>query len=162
MAITSGRIQTEGIAKFRHNVTYEDLAPGRQERLERNVLDSLVSAVSALWRGRSKLALPRQRSLVVRTIIARLSVACRADVVYASSYNTALIRYIDFMDSRFAKGGLCHSSDNVWAILAVSEYANLSGKDFLTALAVAYQVEVALMDVAPLEKRAGSSLLSSR
>jgi hypothetical protein len=32
----------------------------------------------------------------------------QANAVYAASYNTALVRYIDFMDSYFAKGGLCH------------------------------------------------------
>ena len=65
------------------------------------------------------------------------------------SYNTALVRYIDFMDSYFAEGGLCHPSDNIGAILAASEHADRSGKDFLTALAVAYQVESALTASAP-------------
>jgi 2-methylcitrate dehydratase len=74
-------------------------------------------------------------------------------VVYASAYNTAVIRYIDFMDSYFAVGGLCHPSDNVAAVLAVSEYADRSGKDFLIALAVAYQVECALTAAAPFLAR---------
>ena len=74
----------------------------------------------------------------------------KANVVYAAQYNTALVRYIDFMDSYFAKGGLCHPSDNLGAVLAVSEHADLSGKDFLTALAVACQVESALTSNAPL------------
>ena len=73
----------------------------------------------------------------------------QANVVFAAFYNTALVRYIDFMDSYFAHGGLCHPSDNLGAVLAVSEHAALSGKDFLTALAVAYQVETALTAAAP-------------
>src|SRR5258708_13123138 len=48
------------------------------------------------------------------------------------------------MDSYLARGGLCHPSDNTGAILAAGEHADLSGKDFLTALAVAYQVEAQL------------------
>ena len=74
-------------------------------------------------------------------------------MVYASAYNTAVIRYIDFMDSYFAVGGLCHPSDNVAAVLAASEYADRSGKDFLIALAVAYQVECALTAAAPFLAR---------
>ena len=57
------------------------------------------------------------------------------------------------MDSYLAVGGLCHPSDNVAAVLAVSEYADRSGKDFLIALAVAYQVECALTAAAPFLAR---------
>jgi 2-methylcitrate dehydratase len=53
------------------------------------------------------------------------------------------------MDSYLADGGLCHPSDNTGAILAASEHADLSGKDFLIALAVAYQVESRLTDAVP-------------
>jgi len=49
------------------------------------------------------------------------------------------------MDSYFSKSGLCHPSDNVGAVIAVSEHADRSGKDFSTALAIAYQVETALI-----------------
>jgi 2-methylcitrate dehydratase len=52
------------------------------------------------------------------------------------------------MDSYFAKGGLCHPSDNVGAVLAACEHADRSGKDFLTALSTAYQVETALTTAA--------------
>jgi 2-methylcitrate dehydratase PrpD len=40
--------QDEGIAKFAHNVTYEDLTPERRERLKINILDSLACAISAV------------------------------------------------------------------------------------------------------------------
>src|SRR5580692_13056480 len=48
------------------------------------------------------------------------------------------------MDSYLGEGDLCHPSDNVGAVLATCEHARRSGKEFLTALAVAYQVESAL------------------
>ena len=70
-------------------------------------------------------------------------------MIYAAFYNTALVRYVDYMDSYLVSGGLCHPSDNTGAILAVSEYANLSGKDFLGALALAYQVESRLTAAIP-------------
>ena len=73
----------------------------------------------------------------------------RANIVYAAFYNTALVRYVDYMDSYLVSGGLCHPSDNTGAILAASEHAGLSGKDFLVALAVAYQVESRLTAAVP-------------
>ena len=53
------------------------------------------------------------------------------------------------MDSYLVSGGLCHPSDNTGAILAASEHADLSGKDFMTALALAYQVESRLTAAIP-------------
>jgi 2-methylcitrate dehydratase len=76
-----------------------------------------------------------------------------ANVVYATLYNTALVRYIDFMDSFLAGPELCHPSDNTGAVLAACEHAGRSGKEFLTALAVAYQVQSVLTASAPFMER---------
>src|SRR5256885_11302489 len=67
----------------------------------------------------------------------------------AAFYNSALVRYLDFNDSYLAKGETCHPSDNLGAVLAAAEYARASGRDFLAALALAYQLQCRLSDVAP-------------
>ena len=46
-----------------------------------------------------------------------------------------------------------HPSDNLAAVLAACEYAGRSGSDFLTALAVAYQVQCRLSDAAPVRAK---------
>ena len=71
----------------------------------------------------------------------------------AAFYNGALSRYLDFMDSFLAKGETCHQSDNFGAVLAGAEYADASGSDFLSAMAVAYQVQGRLSDVAPVRAK---------
>ncbi len=71
----------------------------------------------------------------------------------AAFYNGALVRYLDFNDSYLAKGETCHPSDNLGAVLAAAEYADGSGKELLTALAVAYQVQCRLSDVAPVRAK---------
>jgi 2-methylcitrate dehydratase len=71
----------------------------------------------------------------------------------AAFYNGALVRYLDFNDSYLAKGETCHPSDNLAAVLAASEYAKATGRDFLTALAVAYQVQCRLSEAAPVRSR---------
>jgi 2-methylcitrate dehydratase len=71
----------------------------------------------------------------------------------AALYNGALIRYLDFNDAYLAKGETCHPSDNLAAILAAAEYANGTGRDVMTALAVAYQVQCRLSDVAPVRDK---------
>jgi MmgE/PrpD N-terminal domain len=59
----------------------------------------------------------------------------------AAFFNGALSRYLDFMDSYPAKGETNHPSDNLAPVLATAEMRRASGADFLTALAVAYQVQ---------------------
>jgi len=142
--INTGPSQAEGIAKFACRTKYADLTAERRERLKASVLDSLACAISALGAPPIKACLAQAKEFGGSDGRCTLIGGGQANAVYAASYNTALVRYIDFMDSYFAKGGLCHPSDNIGAILAVSEHADRSGKDFLTALAIAYQVETAL------------------
>jgi 2-methylcitrate dehydratase len=71
----------------------------------------------------------------------------------AAFYNSALVRYLDFNDSFLASGETCHPSDNFGSVLATCEYAGRSGRDLLTALAVAYQVHCRLSEVAPVRAK---------
>jgi 2-methylcitrate dehydratase len=147
--VTSGPSQAEGIARFALRARYEDLTTGRRERLKVSVLDSLACAISAL--GTPPLEACRAQVEEFGGPDGRCTRigGGRSNPIDAAFYNTALVRYVDFMDSYLAVGGLCHPSDNTAAILAASEYADLSGKDFLTALAVAYQVESRLTASVP-------------
>jgi 2-methylcitrate dehydratase len=142
--ISSGPSQADGIAKFACRTKYEDLTPERRERLKVSVLDSLACAINALGARPIEACLTQAKEFGGPDGRCTLIGGGRANVVYAASYNTALVRYIDFMDSYLGGAEICHPSDNTGAVLAASEHAGRSGKDFLTALAVAYQVEAAL------------------
>ncbi len=147
--ITTGPSQAEGIAKFACRTKHADLTAERRERLKVSVLDSLACAINALGAPPIEACLAQAKEFGGPDGRCTLIGGGQANVLLAAFYNTALERYIDFMDSHFAHGGLCHPSDNLGAVLAVSEHAALSGVEFLTALAVAYQVETALTATAP-------------
>ena len=70
--------------------------------------------------------------------------------VRADFYNSGLIRYYDFNDSYLAKGETCYPSDNIGSILTSGETTGLIGKEFLTALVIAYHVQCRLSDEAPV------------
>jgi 2-methylcitrate dehydratase len=142
--IITGDSQAQGIAKFATRVTYEDLTPARRERLKVSVLDSLACAINALGAPPIVACLEQAKQFGGSDARCTLIGGGQANVLYAAQYNTALVRYIDFMDSYLGGEELCHPSDNVGAVLAACEHAGRSGKEFLTALAVAYQVESAL------------------
>jgi 2-methylcitrate dehydratase len=151
--IISGESQAEGLAKFASRTAYEDLTAERRERLKVSILDSLASAVSALEAPPVAACLAHAKAFGGPDGNCTLIGGGAANVVYAAFYNTALVRYVDFMDSYLAGSQLCHPSDNTAAVLAACEHAGRSGREFLTALAVAYQVESTLTDAAPFMDR---------
>jgi 2-methylcitrate dehydratase len=63
------------------------------------------------------------------------------------------VRYLDFNDWFLASGETCHPSDNLAPVLAAAEYAHADGRTLLTALAVAYQVQNRLSEVAPVRAK---------
>jgi 2-methylcitrate dehydratase len=152
-AIISGESQTEGMAKFAHRLTYEDLAPERRERLKVSILDSLACAINALGASPTAACLAQAKEFGGPNGRCTLIGGGKANVLYAALSNTALVRYIDFMDSYLAGPELCHPSDNTGAVLAACEHTGRSGKEFLTALAIAYQVQTVLTSSAPFMER---------
>lgn len=144
--------EVERLASFISRVKYEDLSGPSRSALKARVLDALGCAIGALegppiTRIRSQLEAFGGQPLV--TLIGGGKTAPDR----ASFYNSALVRYLDFNDSYLARNETCHPSDNLGAVLGASEYAGRSGKDFLTALAVAYQVQCRLSDVAPVRAK---------
>jgi len=152
-AIISGQSQAEGIAKFASGTMYEDLTPERRERLKISILDSLACAINAIGAPPIAVCLAQAKEFGGPNGRCTLIGGGKADVVYAALYNTALVRYVDFMDSFLAGPELCHPSDNTAAVLAACEHTGRSGKEFLTALAVAYQVQSVLTASAPFMER---------
>jgi 2-methylcitrate dehydratase len=152
-AIISGQSQAEGMANFACRATYEDLTPERRERLKLSILDSLACAINALGAPPVAACLAQAKEFGGPNGRCTLIGGGKADVVYAALYNTVLVRYVDFMDSYLAGPELCHPSDNTGAVLAACEHTGRSGKEFLTALAVAYQVQSVLTASAPFMER---------
>ncbi len=142
----------EQLATFVTQASYDDLSAAARLQLKIRVLDALGCAIGAL---------PGEPIRLIRQQIedfgggnhCTLIGGGRAAPDRAAFYNGALVRYLDFNDSYLAPGETCHPSDNVGAMLAAAEYANCHGRDFLTALAVAYQVQCRLSDVAPVRAK---------
>lgn len=140
------------LATFVEGAQFNDLSKEAVAQLKIRVLDTIGVAVGALGAG----PLPRIGSLInalggapISTLIGGGKTAPDR----AAFYNGALSRYLDFMDSYIAAGETCHPSDNLAAVMAAGEMARISGADFLTALAIAYQVQIRLSDVAPVREK---------
>lgn len=144
--------KSEELAGFVVRASYEDLSKEARYQLKIRVIDSLGCAIGAL-EGEPVRYVREHIEEFGRANVCTLIGAGLSSPDYAALYNSALVRYLDFNDSYLAKGETCHPSDNLGAVLAASEYSKRSGKEFLTALAVAYQVQCRLSEVAPVRAR---------
>jgi len=139
----------ERLGLFAARASYDDLSEAAREQLKIRVLDTLACAIGALD-GEPVQLVRAQVEEFDSSGPCTLIGGGHAAPDRAAFYNSALVRYLDFNDSYLAKGETCHPSDNLGAVLAAAEYAGASGRDFLAALAVAYQVQCRLSDMAPV------------
>lgn len=143
--------ELEKLAAFAYECAFEDLSAETLLRLKIHILDSLACAIAAQ---------DKKPILMLKTVVdelggnpqATLIGGLKNSVTNACLYNSALVRYLDFNDSYLAKGETCHPSDNLASVLAAAEYVDADGKSFLTALALAYEVQRRLSDSAPVRK----------
>ena len=137
------------IGKFAFDARASHLTPQARSMYKRNILDSLGCAIAALP-GTPFKALREQFDEYGRSGACTLIGGGRTSPDQAALYNSALVRYVDLLDSYMSPGGLCHPSDNFGAILAAAEHASASGEDFMVALAVAYEIECRITAIVPV------------
>lgn len=142
----------EQLATFVVRVTYENLSEEARQLLKIHILDALGCAIGALEGPPLKMLLTQLEDFGGRPLVTLINGGKTAPD-RAALYNSALVRYLDYNDSYVAQKETCHPSDNLGAVLAACEYAHRNGKEFLTALALAYQVQCRLSDVAPVRAR---------
>jgi 2-methylcitrate dehydratase len=150
--IVAGGTQVERLADFVVRARYDDLSLRARHLLKAHVLDALGCAIGALD-AEPMDRLLRQIDLFGGQPLATFIGHGRSAPDRVALYNAALVRYLDFNDAFLAPGETCHPSDNVAPVLAASEFAGRTGKDFLAALAVAYQVQCRLSQAAPVRAR---------
>jgi 2-methylcitrate dehydratase len=137
----------EDLGRFVTRASWSDVSDQARQALKTRVLDSLGCAIGALG---------AEPVRMVRDLVDDFGGKPRCTLIgggmtapdRAALYNGALVRYLDFNDSYLAPDETCHPSDNLAPVLAAAEYAGVSGRDLLLALAVAYQVQCRLSDEA--------------
>jgi 2-methylcitrate dehydratase len=141
--------QVERLAAFVCARSWDDLSSEARAALKLRVLDALGCALGALYTP-PVLAIRAQVEEFGGNPLCTLIGGGPSAPDRATLFNGAAVRYLDFNDSYFAPGETCHPSDNLAPVLAAAEYADTSGRELLTALAVAYQVQCRLSDEAPV------------
>jgi 2-methylcitrate dehydratase len=138
--------QTKQIADFARNASYKQIPKETIEQLKRHLLDS----VGAMIYARTHPTMDKVQQALLALNGRKRFLARNLSADQAAQYYTGLIRFPDFMDNFLAKESTCHPSDNIGALLAASHLGDIKGREFLTAMAVAYQIECRLTEEMPV------------
>ncbi len=144
---------TDELAEFTTAVEYDDLDTETREELKKRVLDSVGIAVGALGEDATEIVRETVGEMNTEGSSRLWGTDERADPSNAAMHNTALVRYLDFMDSFLAPGETPHPSDNIAAIIACGEAEGATGRELIEAVGIAYEIQAELAWNAPVRDR---------
>lgn len=145
MSDTISRLLTH----YSHTVAYEDLDAAVVHEIKRRVLDSFGVALAAFDSDTARAARDLALDVPLTNGATLLGAGHRTTPDLAAFANGALVRYLDFNDTYLSLEPL-HPSDVIPALLALAETRHVSGRSFIAAIALAYEIGVSLCDAASL------------
>jgi 2-methylcitrate dehydratase len=139
------------LAAYAHGLRFEDLDPATVEAVKVHLLDALGCGLAALDAGPVRIC--REVALADGTGAATvLGTRRRTSPDLAAFANGVAIRYEDFNDVYVGREP-GHPSDNIAACLAVAEAEGATGRELITAIALAYEIDCRLLDAAEVTGR---------
>ncbi len=152
-AVLCGMTTTEELARFVQDVSIDGFTADTQEELKKRVVDSIGIGIDAVGHAPVDVVLQTVQRANPGGDCTLWGRSVTASPVGAAMHNTALTRYLDFMDSFLAPGETPHPSDNIGAVIAAAEYVDASGEDLLEGVGVAYEVQGELAWNAPVRDK---------
>jgi 2-methylcitrate dehydratase len=144
-------LQNFQIARFALSKSYGNIDSEDVDQLKKHLLDAFGSICNSATKPAIRKLIKQLEEL---SDTGKYIVPATQPLPFdrAAQLYTAMIRYPDFMDNFLGKEATCHPSDNIGCLLAASQYQKTSGKDFLAAMAVAYEIECRLVLEIPVMK----------
>ena len=140
------------LADYACSLQFEDLSKEVVHEVKRRVIDSIGCALGA-WN--------EEPCVIARKVASEFSAKNGATIVgtshksppdWAAFATGCCIRYFDYNDTYLSKEP-AHPSDNISAALAVAENVDANGRELITAIALAYEVQCRFCDAASIRAR---------
>jgi 2-methylcitrate dehydratase len=135
------------MARFALDLRYDAIPEPVVQMAKRLLLDSIGCALAAIGLKDIQAAHNYIRQLGGKKQATVIWYGDKTNMPNAALMNALLIRARDYNDV-YWKQDPCHPSDVIPAALAAGEYRGVSGKELLTAIVVAYELEMRLCLVA--------------
>jgi 2-methylcitrate dehydratase len=137
------------LAEYAVGLSVDDLDEATVHEVRRRMIDSLACACGA-WNANAVNVARRIASRVTSDPGAEfLGGAQQTSPDLAAFVNGILFRYLDYNDTYLSKEP-AHPSDNIPAVLAAAQAAGASGREIITAIALAYEIQCRLCDAASI------------
>src|ERR1700688_2432173 len=137
--------QIEALAKYAARAEFDSISSQSRAHLPVHILDSVGCCIAALGAGPIK-ACREQVAEFGGSGPCTLIGGGSANPLYAAFWNTALVRYVDFMDNFLAQSETCHTADNFGVALTIADHVGGSGRDLMLAVALGYTVQSRFVD----------------
>ena len=127
---------------------FDELSPPVLHHARRRVIDTVAGALAACESTPARIA-RRLAPEVTKGRSARLfGSLTRTSPEMAAFANGVTVRFLDINDTHRTVDG-SHPSDNLSGVLAVAEDLGASGRDFLLALTISYEIQCRFVDSVP-------------
>jgi 2-methylcitrate dehydratase len=131
---------------------FEDLPPQTVHEVKRRFIDTLGCAMGALSGEPGKIARSLAKTITSTTPATVIGTTHESSPEWAAFSNGVHFRYLDFNDTYLSKEP-AHPSDNIGAVLAVGEPMHSSGRELISATALAYEIQCRLCDACSIRAR---------
>src|SRR6478736_2794758 len=140
------------LADYACALRFDDLSKEVVHEVKRRVIDSLGCALGA-WKA--------EPFVIARRVAGDFSAKNGGTIIgtthkappdWAAFATGCCIRYFDYNDTYLSKEP-AHPSDNLAAVFAVAESVGATGREAITAAAIAYEVQCRLCDAASIRAR---------
>ncbi|MBU7012449.1 MAG: MmgE/PrpD family protein [Theionarchaea archaeon] len=129
------------LAKFALQLQYEDIPSEAQKEAKRFLLDSIGCALAAVHNEDMDNAFQYIKALGGHQHATIIGYGHQTNVPNAALMNALLIRALDYNDI-YWKQDPSHPSDILPAALSTGEYRHCSGKELITGIVIAYELEM--------------------
>src|SRR6202045_2035659 len=140
------------LADYACSVRFEDLAKETVHGVRRRMVDSIGCAIGAWNEEPCKIARDVASEFSAKHGSTIIGTSHQAPPDWAAFATGCCIRYFDYNDTYLSKEP-AHPSDNISAALAVAESVGATGKELITAIALAYEVQCRFCDAASIRAR---------
>jgi len=140
------------LAEYACALRFQDLSGEVVHEVKRRVIDSLGCALGAWNEEPCAIARRVASEFSAKQGSTIIGTAHKAPPDWTAFATGCCIRYFDYNDTYLSKEP-AHPSDNISAALAISENVGASGRDLITAITLAYEVQCRLCDAASIRAR---------
>ena len=150
--MTTTKPLADRMAMWAQSIQFSDLPAPVVHEVKRRILDSLGCAYGAFH---------AEPCVIARRVAGKLSADPGATILgtnhrappdWAAFASGCMVRYLDFNDTYLSKEP-AHPSDNIPASFSVGDANKSSGRDLITAIAIAYEVQCRFCDAASIRAR---------